>query len=169
MFSCSLFVFHRRSFSPRWPLAFLILSPPGYKIFTFFFQRNSSPLYFTSSSISFSVIHVSADIKILSGKRLGFNRCMDGVYEYILFYKHITRERETFDVVSIVQSLDHDILIHRLQSLLGLSGSALQWFRSYLRGRSQQVTINGTLSKKFDLECGVSQDLWLGPLLYHLC
>ena len=103
MFSCSLFVFHRRSFSPWWPLAFLILSPPGYKIFTFFFQRNSSPLYFTSSSISFSVIHVSADIKILSGKRLGFNRCMDGVYEYTLFYKHITRERETFDVVSIVQ------------------------------------------------------------------
>ena len=54
-------------------------------------------------------------------------------------------------------TVDHDILIHRLQSLLGLRGSAVQWFRSYLRGRSQQVTINGALSKKFGLEFGVPQ------------
>ena len=51
------------------------------------------------------------------------------------------------DLSAAFDTVDHDILIHRLQSLLGLRGSALQWFRSYLRGRSQQVTINGALSK----------------------
>ena len=62
--------------------------------------------------------------------------------------------------------MDHDILIHRLQSLLGLRGSALQWFRSYLRGRSQQVTINGVLSKKLGLECRVPQGSCLSFLLF---
>ena len=64
--------------------------------------------------------------------------------------------------------VDHDILIHRLQSLLGLRGTALQWFRSNLRGRSQQVAINGALSKKFVLECGVPQGSCLGPLLFTI-
>ena len=40
----SLFTFfHCCSFSPCWPLAFRIFSPP---IFMFFFQRNSRPLFF---------------------------------------------------------------------------------------------------------------------------
>ena len=38
------------------------------KTFMFSFQRNSSPLFFISRSSSFSVIHVSVDIKILSRK-----------------------------------------------------------------------------------------------------
>ena len=59
------------------------------------------------------------------------------------------------DLSAAFDTVDHHILIHRLQSLLGLHGPALQWFRSYLRGRSQQVTINGAISKKFGLECGV--------------
>ena len=41
------------------------------------------------------------------------------------------------DLSAAFNTVDPDILIHRLQSLLGLRGSALQWFRSYLRGRSQ--------------------------------
>ena len=44
------------------------------------------------------------------------------------------------DLSAAFDTADHDILIHRLQSLLGPRGSALRWFRSYLRGRSQQVT-----------------------------
>ena len=39
--------------------------------FMFSFQQNSSPLFFISRSSSFSVIHVSVDIKIKSKKRLG--------------------------------------------------------------------------------------------------
>ena len=72
------------------------------------------------------------------------------------------------DLSAAFDTVDHDVLIHRLQSLLGLRGSALQWFRSYLEGRSQQVTINGALSKKFDLECGVPQGSCLGPLLFTI-
>ena len=45
-----------------WPLAFLIFSPPLW-ISTFFFLRNSSPLFSITRSSSFSVIHVSVNIK----------------------------------------------------------------------------------------------------------
>ena len=54
--------FHCRSFSPCWPLAFLIFSPPLW-ISMFFFLRNSSPLFSITRSSSFSVIHVSVNIK----------------------------------------------------------------------------------------------------------
>ena len=56
------FIFHCRSFSPCWPLAFLIFSPPLW-ISMFFFLRNSSPLFSVSLSSSFSLIHVSVKIK----------------------------------------------------------------------------------------------------------
>ena len=56
------FIFHCRSFSPCWPLAFLIFSPPLW-ISMFFFLRNSSPLFSITRSSSFSVIHVTVNIK----------------------------------------------------------------------------------------------------------
>ena len=57
------FIFYCRSFSPCWPLAlFLIVSPPLW-IFMFFFQQNSSLLFPITRSSSFSVIHVSVNIK----------------------------------------------------------------------------------------------------------
>ena len=55
-------IFQRRSFSPCWPLAFLIFSPPLW-LSMFFFPRNSSPLFSITRSSSFSVIHVSVNIK----------------------------------------------------------------------------------------------------------
>ena len=45
-------------------------------------------------------------------------------------------------------------------------GIQQSWFASYLSGRTQQVSIDGTLSTKFDLECGVPQGSCLGPLLF---
>ena len=56
------FFFHCRSFSPCWPLAFLIFSPLLWN-FMSFFQRNSPLLFLITRFSSFSVIHVSEDIK----------------------------------------------------------------------------------------------------------
>ena len=55
-------ILHCPSFSPCWPLAFLIVSQPLW-IFMLFFLQNSSLLFSITLSSSFSVIHVSVNIK----------------------------------------------------------------------------------------------------------
>ena len=61
--TCLLFnSFHCRLFSPCRPLVFLIVSQPLW-IFMFSFLQNSSLLFSITRSSSFSVIHVSVNIK----------------------------------------------------------------------------------------------------------
>ena len=77
--------------------------------------------------------------------------------------------RKAFDVCS------HEILIKKLEGL-GISGTALKWFKSYLSGRTQCVDINGTLSEERDLDISVIHGSILGTILFlcyindfHLC
>ena len=65
-----------------------------------------------------------------------------------------------FDIVN------QEILLERLQHDIGISGVPLQWFKSYLSNRSQRIAVLGMLSWLFDLDCGVPQSSFLGPLLY---
>ena len=57
-------------------------------------------------------------------------------------------------------------LLTSLQTRFGVSGKVLEWFASYLHDRSQRITINGTLSDSFSLQCGVPQGSCLGPILF---
>ena len=63
-------------------------------------------------------------------------------------------------------ALDHSILLKRLQSRYGISGSTLAWFNSHLKDCTQFVRIGGTSSSIQELICGVPQGFVLGPLLY---
>jgi hypothetical protein len=69
--------------------------------------------------------------------------------------------RKAFDTCS------HRILLTKL-SKLGVNGTALQWFRSYLTDRHQKVEVNNHLSSSLPINCGVFQGSILGPLLF-LC
>ena len=62
-------------------------------------------------------------------------------------------------------SVNHDILVNKLQDI-GLSSSAIQWFRSYLSNRYQAVRINTALSEPLLMRCGVPQGSIFGPLLF---
>ena len=66
---------------------------------------------------------------------------------------------KTFD------TLDHSILLRKL-AYYEINGSALEWFTSYLTGRTQYVEIDGILSDILSLSTGVPQGSILGPLLF---
>ena len=70
------------------------------------------------------------------------------------------------DLSAAFDTIDYGILLEKLRSAFGVRDTALSWIASYLSGRTQQVSIDGTLSMKFDLECGVPQGSCLGPLLF---
>ena len=62
-------------------------------------------------------------------------------------------------------TLDHNILIKKLAHY-GINGTPLEWFTSYLTGRSQYVEIDGVSSNVLSLSTGVPQGSILGPLLF---
>ena len=72
------------------------------------------------------------------------------------------------DLSAAFDTVDHDLLLQKLQSVIGIQGTALFWFQSYLGERSQQISINGTLSRKFYLRCGIPQRSCIGPLLFTI-
>ena len=83
------------------------------------FQRNKSTEH--------SIIHALNYI----GQSLNDNKYCIGVFFDL---------KKAFDVCS------HDVLLMKLDKM-GVKGTALNWFRSYLSERSQVVDIKGNLSR----------------------
>uniref|UniRef100_A0A8C6Q3D2 Reverse transcriptase domain-containing protein n=1 Tax=Nothobranchius furzeri TaxID=105023 RepID=A0A8C6Q3D2_NOTFU len=72
------------------------------------------------------------------------------------------------DLSAAFDTIDHDILITRLHTWAGISGTALDWFRSYFCNRSARVMLDGCSSESQPLRWGVPQGSILGLLLFNL-
>ena len=70
------------------------------------------------------------------------------------------------DMSAAFDTIDHNILLHRLQTRFGIEGTVIKWFSSYLHDRTQSVLINGSESNSHCLEYGVPQGSVLGPPEY---
>ncbi len=72
------------------------------------------------------------------------------------------------DLSAAFDTVDHDILLKRLECVVGVQGLALEWFASYLKGRTFSVNIGSFTSPPASIHCGVPQGSILGPLLFSL-
>jgi hypothetical protein len=67
--------------------------------------------------------------------------------------------KKAFDVCN------HSILLKKMEKY-GIVGVELEWFKSYLTGRSQVVDINGIHSNPRDIDISVIQGSILGPIMF---
>ena len=87
------------------------------------------------------------------------NRAIDNQNECVLVL---------LDLLVAFDTIDHRILIKRLEKRYGITGHALDWLKSYLQERNQRVVIDETYSDPRVIRCGVPQGSVLGPLLFSL-
>uniref|UniRef100_A0A669D7L0 Reverse transcriptase domain-containing protein n=1 Tax=Oreochromis niloticus TaxID=8128 RepID=A0A669D7L0_ORENI len=70
------------------------------------------------------------------------------------------------DLTSAFDTVDHYILLNRLKYWVGVSGTALKWFSSYISERYSTVAVSKYRSSSASLSFGVPQGSVLGPLLF---
>ena len=72
------------------------------------------------------------------------------------------------DLSSAFNTIDHKLLLQRLQQRYDIGGTALQLFKSYLLDRSQSVKVKDVSSSERKVLYGVPQSSVLGPLMFAM-
>ena len=70
-----------------------------------------------------------------------------------------------FDISKYFDAISHELLILKLQ-YHGVQGTELRWFKNYLSGRKQAVSLNGKLSKPGEVTIGIPQGGVLGSTFF---
>ena len=72
------------------------------------------------------------------------------------------------DLSAAFDTVDHDLLLNILMREIGLRGTVLKWFESFLKGCSQRIRLGSTVSDEIVIKFGVPQGSVLGPVLFNL-
>ena len=112
---------------------------------------------------------------ILSNLQFGFREKHSTVHALLSFVEKTAYSIDKsmhmigifLDFSKAFDTINHEILLYKL-SRYGVRGKALEWFRSYLSGRTQYVSLDNQSSNLCNINCGVPQGSLLGPLLFLL-
>ena len=70
------------------------------------------------------------------------------------------------DISKCFDSINNIFLLTKLERY-GISGTALNWFSSYLSGRIQFVNFNNETSESCEIACGVPQGQFAALFYFH--
>ena len=84
------------------------------------------------------------------------------------FDKNIPTVVILLDLSAAFDTVDHKKLLEILEKEIGIRGTALRWFESFITNRTQKVKIGETYSDVIELMYGVAQGSVLGPPLFKI-
>lgn len=113
--------------------------------------------------------------KIISPRQYGFQKhknCQDALYDLNNKINLAKNDKKYslcifLDLCKAFDTIPYNLLIKKLENV-GLRGNCVQIIRSYLKNRTQKVSINGKLSNGLTIMCGVPQGTILAPLCFNL-
>jgi hypothetical protein len=112
---------------------------------------------------------------IISTSQFGFRKNHSTLHPMIHLMNFVTEalnKKETAiaifcDLRKAFDTVNHSILLRKLHKI-GIRGVALEWFKNYLSGRKQFVSLNDKCSTLLEILLGVPQGSILGPILFLL-
>ena len=113
------------------------------------------------------------DNKVLLDTQFGFRKNHSCQTALITLTEEIHNTIQTGNLIGLLQLdlskafdlVNHTLLLENLK-LYHCNANTICWFQSYLKTRSQRVSVKSTLSKTQTINSGVPQGLILGPLLF---
>ena len=111
--------------------------------------------------------------KILSDNQHGFRAkrsCKTQLIQTIEDLSKALNDKQQIDMAILdfskaFDTVSHSKLLHKL-SYYGIRNHTLNWIKSWISDRSQQVVLNGATSSQVRVKSGVPQGTVLGPLMF---
>ena len=111
---------------------------------------------------------------MLSDKQFGFRRGISTTHAVTHIHdnlvKHIDNNEYSccvfLDLTKAFDTVDHNILIKKLETNFEIRGAPLNLIENYLQNRHQYVKISNSKSNLARISCGVPQGSSLGPLFF---
>ena len=115
--------------------------------------------------ITISMKYSSLRTKFVTALRLSFSRWRTTLILLLIITRYLLIK---LDLSAAFDTIDHYILFQRFEHDFGIKGTALDWFKSYMSGRTFHVSLYGAKSDAHTLNYGIPQGSIIGPKAFAM-